>query len=137
MATKITLTVDEELTAQECKQLQTLMCDAFGEFASRRFPAEQYVDERYPVTNEGYSWLNRPEKIKEVQSRIVLAKKLHHAVFDYVVDPEPDAAKRAYDTQRFLQETFGMSGEEARATYNQLEDKRISKLMAEQGLVKS
>lgn len=136
MATKITLTIDEGLSDKECSILKNLMCDAFSEFATRRYPAEDYVASRYPAS-EGYDWLNRPEKIKEVHLRCVLAKKLHHAVFDYMVDPEPDAAKRAHDAQRWLQETFGMSGEEARATYNQLEDKRISKLMVEQGLVKS
>lgn len=136
MATKITLTIEEGLSDKECAKLKNLMCDAFGEFATRRYPAEQYVDDRYPPTAD-YNWLNRSEKIEEVRMRIDLSKKLHHAVFDYTVDPEPDAAKRAYDASRWLQETFGMSPDEARATYNQLEDKRISKLMAAQGLVKS
>lgn len=36
-----------------------------------------------------------------------------------------------------LQQLFGMTEEEARASYNQLEDKRITKLLVEQGLVTS
>jgi hypothetical protein len=137
MGTKIILTIEEELTEPECNDLQLLLCDALSEFATRRSPAAQYVDERYPATNEGYNWVNRPEKVAQVQRRITLAQKLHKGVFDHVIDPEPRDAKRAYDAVKYLCETFGMSAEEARGTYNQLEDKRISKLMVEQGLVKS
>lgn len=186
MATKITMTVADELTEQECDDLQLLLCDALGEFATRRYPAEQYVEERYPSSNEGYAWLNRPKKVTQVQRRIALAQKLHTAVFEHIIEPEPRAAKRAYDEQRatrkhtnhvmcfaanaacgptckafwpgiheetleamaqsgeraqasvlLLQDLFGMEEEEARATYNQLEDKRVAKLMAAQGLVTS
>jgi hypothetical protein len=129
MATKITLTLDDELTEKECDDLRQLLADAFGEFATRRWPPDDYVESRYPSTNEGYSWLNRPEKIEQVMRRVVLAQKLHKAAFGHVVDPEPRADKRVVDSLRWLRETFGMSYEEARATFNQLEDKRVSKLM--------
>ncbi len=137
MATKIILTVDEELSTQDCDDLRYLFADALGEFASHRYPPEQYIEERYPSTNEGYNWLDRKQKLEQVQRRVVLARKLHNAALTHVVDPEPREPKRAYDAQRWLRETFGMDEAEARATYNQLEDKRVARKMREQGLVTS
>lgn len=137
MATKITMTLEDDLTQQECDDLQLLMCDAFSEFATRRWPPDDYVDSRYPVTNEGYSWVNRPEKVAQVKRRVALAQKLHHGAFSHVIEPEPREPKRIYDTVRWLRETFGMDEAEARATYNQLEDKRVARKMREQGLVTS
>ncbi len=169
MATKIILTIEETLDSNEQHKLRNLLCDAFSEFATRRSPAEQYVEERYPV-GENYDWLNRSEKVKEVNTRIARAKQLHSATFEAIFVPqhvnhaiciamkkpcsstcyaegeqtlreiEDDvlaSAGRAQARMRLLQEMFGMTEEEARASFNQLEDKRISKLMAKQGQVKS
>jgi hypothetical protein len=169
MATKIILTIDETLDTNEQHKLRNLLCDAFSEFATRRSPAEQYVEERYPA-GENYDWLNRSEKVKEVNTRIARAKQLHSATFEATfvpqhvnhavcvvakkpcsptcyaageqtlreIDDEVAASgARAQARLSLLQEMFGMTEEEARAAYNQLEDKRISKLMVKQGQVKS
>lgn len=85
MATKLMLTLPKDLTEQEQHTLRLLLLDALGEFAARRFPADTYVAERYPES-EGYDWLVRPDKIKEVQNRISLAQLAHSSVFDMTVE---------------------------------------------------
>src|SRR5512142_2484457 len=158
MATKIILTIDETLDKDAQHKLRNLLCDAFAEFATRRSPPEQYVEERYPPSG-GYDWMNRPNKIEETKTRIARAKQLHSAVFEAVFVPqhmnhafciamkkpcsptcyaegeqtlreiEDDMLASAGCAQarfRLLQEMFGMTEEEARAAFNQLEDKRIS-----------
>lgn len=169
MATKIILTIDETLEVNEQHKLRNLLCDAFSEFATVRYPAEQYVEKRYPV-GENYDWLNRTEKVAEVNTRIARARQLHSAVFEATFIPQhvnhavcvlakKPCSPTCYETGEqalrelddevtttlahgrarlvLLQEMFGMTEEEARATYNQLEDKRISKLMVKQGKVTS
>jgi hypothetical protein len=79
MAAKIILTLEVDISEQEQKDLEYLISDALAEFATRRYPAKDYVDERYPKTNEGYNWVDRTEKVAQVERRIDLARKLHNA----------------------------------------------------------
>lgn len=83
MSTKIILTVEEDLTEAERDKLRGLLRDAFYEFAGARTPARVYVADRYPVT-DGTPFPvgpRREAKIAEVETRITLARKLHHATF--------------------------------------------------------
>lgn len=94
MATKIILTVDETLTAQETELLRHLLCDAFAEFQHHRFPVRAYVEQRYPDNGIAgcFTW---DEKTKEVQRRVDLAKKLHHAAFGMRIVDEPTYVNHA------------------------------------------
>ena len=82
MAIKIVLTVDENLTVQEADDLKVLLKDAFGEFASRRLPARDYVDQRYPGTDY---FPDREKKVEQVERRCGLARKLNAAADDVEV----------------------------------------------------
>lgn len=117
MATKIILTTDEQLTDKDVDDMSYLLSDALGEFAARRTPAREYVVQRYPGPDY---YPDREEKVQQVERRITLARKLHSAALH----------PQVMDRLRLLQEMFGMTEEEAIATFNQLEDKRVSKLMA-------
>jgi len=146
MATKIILTTDETLTGEEVGDLRYLFADALDGFASRRADAQAYVDERYPGPDY---YPDRDEKVKQVERRVRLARKLHNAALTYktlhegpglsmaTLEEMAEAGERAQACILLLQDVFGMEPAEARATYNQLEDKRVAKLMAERGLVKS
>lgn len=145
MATKIILKVDDGLTEQEQTDLRYLLPDALGEFASRRTPEVDYVHGRYPDLNTG----PLEDKIRQVMRRNLLAKKLHNAALTFrvviegpgldveTVEEMAESGERAKASVLLLQDLFGMEEEEARATFNQLEDKRISKLMNAKGLVTS
>jgi len=155
MAAKIILTIEEGLTTREVDDLRYLLSDALGDFAVKRNDAKAYVEGRY-VGADYYP--NQDEKIQQVLRRVRLARKLHGPALQFTIaleadhtnhvckevlckDPYatecPSTIDRAVAALAYLQETFGMTEEEARAAYNQLEDKRVSKLMVEQGLVKS
>lgn len=70
------VTIEFEGEASE-RQVRYLIMDALSEFVSHRGPtAETYVNNRYPNTAD-YSWLNRADKIREVNERIILAQRLH------------------------------------------------------------
>lgn len=155
MPTKIELIVEDDLTKQEVDDLQYLLTDAVGEFADRRSPAELYVLKRYVreekdgVVVHTFGPKGTLDKIEQVRRRVALAKKLHNATLQPKVSniapglSEATLAEMAEADTRdeacivFLQDVFGMSLEEARGAFNQLEDKRISRLMVEQGLVTS
>ena len=77
MKTKITITLPDTLSVEELGAVRYLLCDAFGEFYSNRYPAEKYLAQRYPE-GEGYKWLNRAEKLEQVQVRTNLAEKLRN-----------------------------------------------------------
>lgn len=159
MPTKITLTVDDGLTAEEINDLRFMFTDAFGEFAARRTPARDYVESRYA----GKDYLpDREEKVAQVRRRTALATKLYNAGFNVEVVPvkhvnhavclaswipcSPTCFAQARETVSevieesavsakasiaFLQSAFGMDAEEAKLAYNQLTDQYVTKLMAE------
>ncbi len=145
MPDKIVLTVDDGLTEQERTDLRYLLSDALGEFAGHRTPADDYVARRYPGPDY---FPDREEKVAQVRRRNALARKLHGAALSFEVERQPlhtetllaaaakEGAGRAKQAVEALCELFDLSVEEGRATYNQLEDKRVSRLMARPGLVK-
>lgn len=74
----VIITDDPEIVAREYS-IRTTLLDALYEFRANRGPnAEEYVNKRYPKTPE-YSWLNRKEKIQQVNTRNRLATILHSA----------------------------------------------------------
>jgi hypothetical protein len=161
MATKIILTVTDGLTAQETEDLRYLLSDALGDFAAGRNDAAEYVDKRYPGTDY---YPEREEKIQQVLRRVRLARKLHDAALSFetrerhtnhavcIAMEKPcartcyaegsetlaeiieEGAGRTNANIKLLGDMFGVEGEEARALCNQLEDRRISKLMVEHKL---
>lgn len=75
----------EEMSQPQLEKFfHILMCDAFGEFAHGRCEGheEEYVAKRYPEDNEGYSWLDRKEKVKQVKMRNGVASAVRRAVFN-------------------------------------------------------
>ena len=108
MPTKIVLTVDDGLTPQEVNDLQLLLVDALGEFASRRSPAEKYVQERYVRTEADgvvvhtFGEKGTATKIEQVKRRIALAKKLHnpalHVETESALPHEPTPVYTYYRT---------------------------------------
>lgn len=148
MATRIILTTDETLTMEEVGDLRYLFADALGGFAATRSDAVAYVESRYPG-NDIYPGALKDEKIEQVTRRVLLARKLHNAALTLETHHEgpglslitlkemAEAGERTQALILLFQDVFGMEGDEARAAYNQLEDKRITKLMVEQGLVTS
>lgn len=68
------------------RELCILLMDALYEFQHRgpvqRINARQYVNHRYPDT-PAYSWLNREEKIKQVERRCSIAEQLRCAEFSF------------------------------------------------------
>lgn len=77
--TRIVIITDDPEIASRGYSIQTTIMDAFYEFRANRGPtASEYVNKRYPETPE-YSWLNREEKIKQVNTRNRLATILHSA----------------------------------------------------------
>lgn len=152
MPTKIELIVEDDLSKQEVDDLQYLLTDAIGEFADRRSPAELYVLKRYAreekdgVVVYTFGPKGTLDKIEQVRRRVALAKKLHNATLhpkatnigpglsEATLAEMAEADSRADACVMFLQDVFGMSSEEARGCFNQLEDKRVARLMVEQGL---
>jgi hypothetical protein len=120
MKTQIIITIDNGLLPREVDDVAVLLLDAFGEFATHRYPAEDYVERRYPNIGVG-----RIDKIVQVRRRIDLATKLNHASHTAKIVTDGDA--RSDTCISLLMDLFGMEEEEARATYNQLEDKRVNK----------
>lgn len=143
MSTKIILTTDETLTMEEVSDLSFLFADALGEFAARRSDARDYVEGRYPDLVEG----EFDDKVIQVARRVQVARKLHNAALTYktILDqPGLDsemleemvlAGERAKACKLLLRDVFGMEDSEAEAAFNQLEDKRVARLMRETGLV--
>lgn len=88
MPTKIVLTVDETLSEDEKKIVSMTLLDAFGEFAARRTPELDYVQNRYPhlIMRESDLGQEFNVKVNQVMRRNVLAKKLHGAAFSVKVD---------------------------------------------------
>lgn len=86
------LTVDEdELGVEQIDlpgKIRYLCGDAFAEFQHPRRNAEEYVAKRYPQS-EGYAWLNRENKVREVAARVELAQRLHNAGLQAVICVEP------------------------------------------------
>jgi hypothetical protein len=82
MQTKIILTVDGGLTDDEQADLCYLFSDALGEFAARRTPAKQYVEERYPDDKRYFAF---DDKLAQVERRNTLALKLHSAALNFEV----------------------------------------------------
>ena len=137
MATKIILTTDETLTMEEVSDLRFLFTDALGEFVARRSPQVDYVHGRYPELRGAVL----EDKVRQVMARTQLAHKLHNAALTYktilgqpgldaeTLEEMAQAGERAKACKLLLRDVFGMEDAEANATFNQLEDKRISKLM--------
>jgi hypothetical protein len=80
MPTKIVLTVEEGLSKEEIQDLQYLLTDALGEFAARRTPAIEYVENRYETLAQRREDLvdTFDKKVGQVIRRNQLAKKLHN-----------------------------------------------------------
>jgi hypothetical protein len=53
--------------------------DALCEFEGHRLPTKAYLDRRYPAS-EGYEWLNRERKAKQLNERIMLARALSESL---------------------------------------------------------
>ena len=82
MPTKIAFSLDETFTAQDVEDIRYLFVDALAEFASRRTPARDYVEQRYPDP----SYLSdRDKKVEQVQRRTALARKLHDVALNFKV----------------------------------------------------
>lgn len=76
---KVTMELDLAFDTNECEIRNTIM-DALAEFRANR--GDNYVERRYPRT-EGYAWLNREEKQREVERRCRIASQLHsHSFLD-------------------------------------------------------
>ncbi len=77
---RFVLQVEENLTQEERDALQYLLADALSDFriAREKGDAAEYVRKRYPeIYPEGTPRFNR--KVREVEARIGLARKLHNA----------------------------------------------------------
>jgi len=73
-------------------QLRYLLADAFAEFQHPRRDAEAYIEKRYAPA-EDYAWMNRENKVREVQTRTRLAEHLRCAALQCepeVVDIKED-----------------------------------------------
>ena len=79
MATRIILTVDEDLTAEEVCALNNMLGDAVWEFAGMRRDAEAYVNKNYK-SDAVYAGEARVRKIAQVEQRVALALKVHGAL---------------------------------------------------------
>jgi len=92
MAETITITMQIELpervtdySSPRHAAWQTL-CDALAEFEGHRRPISSYLDRRYPPS-EGYEWLNRERKAKQLEERIFLARAMRGSI---VITPEEE-----------------------------------------------
>ena len=83
---KIVMTLDRSLTAEDERHLRFLFADALSDFQRSRGPsAEEYVARRYPE-GKGYEWMDRAEKIREVQERTDLAYRLYNTALSVKVE---------------------------------------------------
>ena len=80
--TKIVLTLDGPLTEQERTDLRYLLTDAFWEFTEAR--KGNYVERRYPTMPEEF----KGKMVEQVERRVTLAHKLHHATFQMAIVEE-------------------------------------------------
>lgn len=97
MPTKIIMTVDEDLTAQEVADLRYLLSDALGEFAAGRQDVDAYMAKRYPSDQGmGEKWLET--KHEQVLRRVRLARKLHNAALGHEVVKTPLEGTDAHAT---------------------------------------
>lgn len=86
MPTKITLTIDDNITDEEKSLLRRLLGDAFAEYADSRFPVRDYVKETTPEVFGDNTRMSISDsiklidcKIKSTQARVDLAVKLRNA----------------------------------------------------------
>jgi hypothetical protein len=100
MPAKIILTVEDDISEEEQKDLQYLLSDALMEFATRRHPAKDYVANRYPDKD---TLFNRLDKVAQVERRSDLARKLHNAA----LSPEVLRLETPVATQARTCETCG------------------------------
>jgi hypothetical protein len=62
------------------REVTHLLMDALAEFQSSRGPtSREYVDRRYPNT-KAYAWLDREEKIKQVDKRKWAAEEMRNSI---------------------------------------------------------
>lgn len=87
MPTKITFTIEDDLTQAEIDKLRYLFADALYEFQAPRRDPIAYVQKRYPLqkpdgtpTGTRYVGEKRDEKIAEVSMRTALAEVLRNAI---------------------------------------------------------
>lgn len=89
---KLEIVVDDDLVGPEgalrLEQLRYLFAHAFAEFQRPRRDAEAYVAKRYPES-EGYKWLDRGKKTREVETRVKLAEMLRNAGLQAEITAEP------------------------------------------------
>lgn len=75
----------EEFKSNE-RAIMSVMMDAFSEFQNNRGPsASEYVNRRYP-DNPSYSWMNREDKIKQINKRLRIASLLHNQVCNMKIE---------------------------------------------------
>lgn len=82
MKYRVTIEVDvPEIPGHGSRQeaFRLTMADALIEFGDRRRDGASYVAARYPLA-EGYAWVNRPEKIAQVEARSALARAMLEAM---------------------------------------------------------
>ena len=85
MVLTLTFNIPNGLPDTTIKEIRHIIMDSLYEFVSHRGPtAEDYVNKRYP-DNPSYSWLDRKEKIAQVNHRILIASTLHQALDDIVI----------------------------------------------------
>lgn len=76
---KITIECGNAMGSSD-KEVRHILMDALYEFVSHRGPtAEAYVNKRYPIGKD-YAWLDRQEKIKQVNRRIHTAVEMHASI---------------------------------------------------------
>lgn len=83
MATKITLTVSQDLSEKDQHSLRLLLKDAFHEFVTKRYPARVYVENRYVDLSPAEAQV----KVTNVERRIALGRMMHDASFDMTIEP--------------------------------------------------
>lgn len=164
MATKITMTLSVDLSEQEQHLMRLLLHDVFSEFATKRTPAAQYVENRYPG-EDVYSGKYRLEKLLQVERRTMLAQLMHAASFQAKIEVEKmhtnhaaclgpcspgcmqppvitvelleeiaASGERHKAVTLLLEDLFDLSEEDARTLFNLLEDKRVNRILLAQGL---
>lgn len=139
MATKIVLMLSDDLNEKQQHQLRGILMDAFHEFATKRYPSDVYVDNRYP----GMSAAERGDKVLQISERSQFARSLHAAAFDATIVPSTSCAMSLAEidvilheslhagllrlalVDRVLQMAFGMTEGEAKRAATQLEMQRI------------
>lgn len=120
MSTKIILTVDNGLSAQEIDDLRFLLSDAIGEFV---VCCEESLRSAtcLPRVSRDYS---NTAAMRQMARQAQLARKLAAAAATL----ETFDMSRFAEALTFMQASLGMTEEEARATYNQLMDVRMDRV---------